>query len=387
MAQESAARDGTRSRTRALLEVISGKSDYPPSSHHAMSTPAPGDAPPAPTLTPAQKTHFLTHGFLPLPACFSRAASAAFSAALWPRLGMSPTDKSTWHTERINMPSSSPSAADAIASASSGGIPTASPGTVPIASFAPKAWAAICELLGGESRISETSREWRDSFIVNLGVEGQGAAPARELDGWHVDGDFFVHFLDSPEQALLVIPLFSDIAPGGGGTAICTDGIGVVARHLYENPAGVTPWMHPRGTPEPTGPLSERLAFLSAIVRDRARASDASFHEMTGEVGDVYLLHPLMVHSATKNAIRVPRVITNPPVALKEPFRLVKEEGREFSLVEQKTLRELGFPEGLPGGWEIEGGREWVVPMRIKIQEEMRQKEQERLRLASQECK
>ena len=33
-----------------------------------------------------------------------------------------------------------------------------------------------------------------------------------------------VHFLDSPEQALLVIPIYSDIKPEGGGTYICPEG-------------------------------------------------------------------------------------------------------------------------------------------------------------------
>jgi len=41
-----------------------------------------------------------------------------------------------------------------------------------------------------------------------------------------------VHFLDSPEQALLVIPLWSDIESKGGGTAICPDGIKHIAKHL-----------------------------------------------------------------------------------------------------------------------------------------------------------
>lgn len=268
---------------------------------------------------------------------------------------MSPTDKSTWHTERTNMPSHT---------------------SVLVSEFAPKAWSAICELLGGEDRISEDTKVWKDSFIVNLGKDGQSAVGFRELNNWHVDGDFFLHFLDSPEQALLVIPIFSDIGPGGGGTAICTDGIGVVARHLYDNPNGVTPWMHLRGTPEPTGP--DRLSFFSSIVQNRKLASDASFHEMTGAVGDVYLLHPLMVHSASKNATRMPRVITNPPVSLKAPFHFDAAGEREHSLVEQKTLRELGFPAGL-NGWKIEGGREMIVPRRIKIQEEMKERERERL--------
>ncbi|KAJ7096161.1 hypothetical protein C8R44DRAFT_644588 [Mycena epipterygia] len=307
-------------------------------------------------LTPEQKAHFLKHGFLHLPQCFSREASDAFTANLWTRLGMSPDDKSTWHTERTNMPSHN---------------------SVLISEFAPKAWSAICELLGGEDRIADWAKVWKDSFIVNLGKEGQAGVSFRELDNWHVDGDFFVHFLDSPEQALLVIPIFSDIAPSGGGTAICTDGIGVVARHLYENPNGVTPWMHPRGNPEPpNGP--GRLGFFTSVVRNRELTSDASFHEMTGAVGDVYLLHPLMLHSASKNATRMLRVITNPPVALKAPFRFSAAEKGEFSLVEQKTLRELGFPEGLDG-WEIEGEREKIVPRRIQIQEEMKKRERERL--------
>lgn len=56
------------------------------------------------------------------------------------------------------------------------------------------------------------------------------------LDGWHCDGDFFVHFLDSPEQGLLVIPLWSDIETKGGGTAVCGDGIKHIAQHLVLYP-------------------------------------------------------------------------------------------------------------------------------------------------------
>ena len=33
-----------------------------------------------------------------------------------------------------------------------------------------------------------------------------------------------VHFLDSPEQGLLVIPCWSDVKPNGGATWICDEG-------------------------------------------------------------------------------------------------------------------------------------------------------------------
>jgi hypothetical protein len=189
--------------------------DVPPSSEYA--------------LTEAQKTHFLRHGFIRLPGCFTREQANEFTSTVWTRLGMSETDKKTWHTERTNMPLH---------------------GSVKPSEFAPRAWAGMCELLGsslageklGVGKSGGT--QWGDGFIVNLGQEGwdklgeeerDALADPRQAGGWHTDGDFFVHFLDSPEQALLVIPLFSDIVPHGGGTYICEDGIGLVARHLVWN--------------------------------------------------------------------------------------------------------------------------------------------------------
>ena len=165
-------------------------------------------------LSVEQKTFWLEHGYLKIPQCFTREASDAFTSSIWTRLGMSPTDKSTWTTEKINMPGHS---------------------VISAKEFAPKAWAAMCELVGGEDRIADWCKDWRDSFIPNLGRPEYSAddeLDLRQLTDWHNDGDFFVHFLDSPEQALLIIPLFSDINPKGGGTALCTDGIGLVAKRL-----------------------------------------------------------------------------------------------------------------------------------------------------------
>ena len=142
-------------------------------------------------------------------------------------------------------------------------------------------------------------------------------------------GDFFVHFLDSPEQGLLVIPLFTDILPNGGGTFVCPGGIDRVARWLvsfrwlspahthesqYDHPSGVMPRMSPIEDPER---WESGLQWYTDAVQTMP---DDAFHEMTGEVGDVILLHPLMLHSASRNGRRLPRIITNPPVALRHPF-------------------------------------------------------------------
>ncbi|CZT46150.1 uncharacterized protein RSE6_06542 [Rhynchosporium secalis] len=298
-------------------------------------------------LTETQKAHFLQHGFVKIPRCFTRDQAAEFTSTLWTRLGMDPNDKSTWTKEKTNMPWHR---------------------HVPVSDFAPKAWAAMCELLGGEDRITDTPefRGWSDGFIVNLGREGYSAddeLDLRALDNWHNDGDFFVHFLDSPEQALLVIPLWTDIESKGGGTA-------------YDHPEGTTPWM--TSTLDPNYTTYEGLEYWRSLAWDKSKISDSAFQEATGEVGDVYLLHPLMLHSASKNFSRTPRVITNPPVSLKKPFCFDREDPSLYSLVEQKTLRDLGMEGGLKG-WKITGERKPWISDRIRKKEEMKNLELERL--------
>ncbi|KAJ5122456.1 hypothetical protein N7476_005921 [Penicillium atrosanguineum] len=301
-------------------------------------------------LTQEQIDHFMRHGFVRIPGCFSRAKAAQWTADVWIRLGYSPNDKSTWAAERIHMPDHK---------------------CEPVKTFAPKAWAAMCQLLGGENRMMAHSATWNDAFIVNLGTaESEGQVPSpTELDGWHADGDFFTHFLDSPEQGLLVIPLFTDIQEHAGGTMVCSDSIKPVARYLYDHPEGVSPYMVPRGS----GQDPHKLDFYDSIIQD-----SHEFHEMTGNVGDVVLLHPLMVHSASINSLRIPRIITNPPVSLNEPFNFDRNDPSQYSIVEKKTLHDLG--QDRLTGWKIKGGREFVKPDRLKTQEEL--KEQELLRLS-----
>lgn len=107
-----------------------------------------------------------------------------------------------------------------------------------------------------------------------------------------------------------------------------------------------------------------------------ASMPDSAFVEATGEVGDVYLLHPLMMHTASNNMLRRVRVITNPPVAVREPFCFDREDG-DYSVVEQKTLRALG--KDRLKGWRIIAERQGIVPERVKRQQEMKRKEAERL--------
>lgn len=166
-------------------------------------------------LSEEHKDHFLKYGYVRIPNCFSREKASEWTADVWTRLGYSPNDKETWTSERIHMPGHRHEH---------------------VKTFAPKAWAAICELSGGEDRVIEEASMWNDAFIVNLGtkeMEGKWPHP-KELQGWHVDGDFFIHFLDSQEQGLLVIPIFTDIIDHAGGTVVCPESISHMARHLVK---------------------------------------------------------------------------------------------------------------------------------------------------------
>lgn len=165
------------------------------------------------TVNAEQVESFMKYGFLKIPNAIPLENCDRWSKDVWHRLDMDPEDKSTWAKERINM---------------------AKLNVAPASELAPLAWAAICELCGGEDRIAKGGEMWTDGFIVNLGsAETEGkVVPPKELDEWHVDGDFFIHFLDSPEQALLVIPCWSDVKENSGATWVCDEGTKRIGKQL-----------------------------------------------------------------------------------------------------------------------------------------------------------
>lgn len=285
-------------------------------------------------LTDEQVEQFLNQGFVVLRGAFSEEQAKAWCKETWPRLGYDPQDRSTWAQSRIHMPTLN---------------------ALDVRQFAPRAFGAICELCGGEERIN-TAR-WGDGFIVNLGAEDHPETwepPSAKVSGWHKDGDFFRHFLDSPEQGLLTIVLWSEVQPRGGATFVAADSVPVVARFLAEHPEGVAP---------------------DAFDFSRLIAQCSQFLEATGRAGDVYLMHPYLLHASSKNALRLPRLITNPPVHLKEPMCFHRPDGN-YSLVEGAVLRGLGvehldFAPSAP--------RERIIPERERIQAKMREEEQARL--------
>jgi len=299
---------------------------------------------PDPILDASDIEQFISRGFVRVRGCFSRELARDLTSRACERLYCSLDDPTTWPSGRMRPPESQ---------------------RVSFESIAPRAWQAACELIGGAERALPCT--WGDGFIINFGGQTElangwvppSAKPQPPWAIWHKDGDFFRHFLDSPEQGLLVIGIFSDIGPRGGGTFIAADSVGRVARYLAERPEGVLP------------------VDLLAPVKDMVdECSD--FVETTGEVGDVYLLHPFMLHSHSQNASKSARFIVNPPVKLAEPMNFARERAEDHSPVERAVLHALGveshaFVPARP--------REAVVPERLAREKQVWE---ERERLARQ---
>src|SRR3954452_3475270 len=283
-------------------------------------------------LSPGQIVSFIEHGYLRIPECFTRADAQPWLDEAWVRLGYDPDDPSTWAEQRVHMPSLR---------------------HVEVADFAPKVWGAACQLLCGEHRIEQPYR-WGNGFIANLGIgaDRPWEPPSPSSPDWHKDGDFFRHFLDSPEQGLLTIVLWSDIEPRGGGTFLAADSVGWVARFLAERPEGVLP---------------EECPYHDLIAQCR------EFVEVTGRLGDVVLLHPYVLHAVSQNHRGTARFITNPPVTLAEPMDFTRTDA---SLVERAVLRALGVDRL---AFRPRGPRERVVPQRELDHQRMRIEQEARL--------
>lgn len=142
--------------------------------------------------------------------------------------------------------------------------------------------------------------------------------------GWHIDVSFGFEapdFMDwranvfSKGRALLMLFLLSDVGEDDAPTRIRIGSHRDIARQL--------------------APAGEDGLTLGQLASD-GFASSAHRRETlaTGAAGTVYLCHPFLVHSAQTHHGRAPRFMAQPPLALREPLRLERNDGA-YSAVEQ----------------------------------------------------
>ena len=274
-------------------------------------------------LTRDEAAHFVKHGYVVIKAAFPGEMAAGVCESAWTELeanyGIERSDPDTWDglsTRRGSM---------------KGYVRTQGSGVrFPLKARAPRAFAAQADVVGGTDRLHGGSDlSWGDAVVGNLPVPDGPSwqPPAARQPGWHKDGWHFRHFINSPEQGLLTVPIYTDILAKSGGTFIARDSIAPVARLLAQCPAG----LHPDGT---------QAGYLIPGLIEQC----SDFAELTGEAGDVVLVHPYMLHRVSVNASNRPRFIANMAVVLALPMCFARPPGDAYSLVELAVLRALDVP-------------------------------------------
>lgn len=249
-------------------------------------------------LTPDEREHFLEHGYVLLKGAFSRELALNEVREQFKVHGMDADAPETWREPRMSFP------------------PTKN---FPLEEFAPRLREVVCDVMG-EDRVLGGHELNNGMAAACFMGEGKPWEAPDENYPWHKDGQFFRHFLDSPEQAVLSLPLWSDVQEHGGGTYIAPGSHKFVARFLAEHPEGVHPDKFP----------------WKELIRQCPNRIEA-----VGQAGDVYFMHGYMLHTVSNNPNRKLRCIANTIFALKEPMKFQRADG-EYSLLEGAVLRALG---------------------------------------------
>ena len=216
----------------------------------------------------------------------------------------------------------------------------------PLLDVAPAAAEALFELVGPPEKLK--FYDLPDNLIFNFPDDPELWWPPDQKDdpsaGWHKDGDWFRHFLDSPEQAMLGIIFWRDVTDLQGPTYVLSDSIPPIARLLADHPEGLQP-------PLPYRPIIEQSKRPISL---------------TGRQGTIVWAHPFLVHSKSINATDQLRIISNTSVMLRDPLQFI--EGNRTPL-ERSVLNALEVP---ALNWTITGPRGRVVSERERRWRESR---------------
>jgi hypothetical protein len=198
----------------------------------------------------------------------------------------------------------------------------------------------------GESTEKTSYGWWPVNF--SMGADKPWGIPT---EGWHWDGIQFKHFIDSPDQGLLCLCLFSDIGPRGGGTLVAEGSHKLVAKFLAQHPEGIElkdalplarqshPWLEELTNPDSTdqeGRMEKFLNWTTDSEGVRLRVV-----ETTGGPGDVFLCHPFLYHAASQNHSGVVRFMCNRTTALKEHLQLYRTDASPYSPLELSIRQAL----------------------------------------------
>jgi hypothetical protein len=172
---------------------------------------------------------------------------------------------------------------------------------------------AIDDVLG--TGAWQPPRDW-GAFFLLFPTARRWTAPS---SGWHLDASY--HDPLDPLGGLKVQTIFGDVAPRAGGMTIVAGSHRVAARHAAARPETRAepmekarrallesdPWLVALTT---DGDPAERVArFVDR--EDEAWGLPVRVVELTGDAGDVVLIHPLVLHARPTNAGTEPRFLLN----------------------------------------------------------------------------
>ena len=103
---------------------------------------------------------------------------------------------------------------------------------------------------------------------------------------WHVDGGHFeIHKIDSPEQSVVVLPMMDNVVFDGGNTLVIAESHKYISKVLQNNAEGIN------------------KDDLMRICEDYSKKVPKENIEQAApcEAGDILVLHPFVIHSASRN--------------------------------------------------------------------------------------
>jgi hypothetical protein len=261
---------------------------------------------PSQRLSHAQVEQFMRDGFIRIDRAFPRELADAGRAIMWRDIPVDPHDPATWTKSVIVLPGYAG-------------------GPFQQAANTPVLHSAFDQLVGKGRWVP---RDSLGMFPVRF------PHPADPGDaGWHVDVSFAGDDADPHEQrdfsawrvnvfsrgrALVMLFLFSDVEDKDAPTRLRVGSHMDMARFL-----------------EPAGEQGMSRMNLRHMGAERPIAL------ATGEAGTVYLCHPFLVHAAQRHRGSTPRFLAQPPLGLREPYRLAREDGA-YSPVEIAIRQALG---------------------------------------------
>ncbi|MGH8932040.1 MAG: phytanoyl-CoA dioxygenase family protein [Egibacteraceae bacterium] len=265
-----------------------------------------------PSLSDAEVAAFVRDGFVRLPAAFSRSAAADCVELFWAQMPAGRLDR----TDTVKLPG-------------------------PIVRDDPSTWVKpkirlwfdqadepvrramnTCRLHGAYDQLAGAGRWRAEPFFsseVRVRFPDHGAYDVD--DEWHVDhafglGDSVGLNLTSSLRAFLLLVLLTDVGPNDAPRMLRAGSHVAAARVFAE-----------------TG--DEPLRWDEVVPRI-ADLDDYPIVSATGDAGDVYLCHPVIVHTAQSHHGTTPRFAAQVGLQLREPMSLYRPDG-DYSPLEQAT--------------------------------------------------